>query len=102
MIYLLLFFEFNYLIFEDTGIRERKRTQDISKAESWCYGLDSADCNEGQKVTAICQSKITEARNASHTASTNALQPAETKGANSRKQRLKSVPHESYPQHHRW
>lgn len=49
---------------------------------------------KGQKAAAICQSKITEARNASHTTSTNAPRPVETKGANSRRQRIKSVPHE--------
>jgi len=42
----------------------------------------------GQKTAAICQSKITEVRNASHTASTNTPRPErETKGANSRRQR---------------
>lgn len=47
-----------------------------------------------KKLRQFANQRITEARNASHTASTNAPRPAETKGANSRRQRVKSVPHE--------
>lgn len=79
--------------------RKKDRTDvrgSISKADAFGHGSAKSQ-QEGQKAAAICQSKITEARNASHTVSTNAPRPAETKGANSRRQRVKSVPHEFLP-----
>ncbi|TGZ55509.1 hypothetical protein DBV15_06699 [Temnothorax longispinosus] len=53
------------------GTAEKEEIRGAGGAEVvvHCHDLTTyASCNEGQKAAAICQSKITEARNASHTA----------------------------------
>lgn len=72
------------IAFSDIEDTERwnpgKKPGGISKADARVAGrvrYGSTGNNEVQKAAAICQSRITEARNASHTASTNAPRPGQ-------------------------